>query len=263
MRKLGIIGLSIIALFTAAAVALAADPAVVTLTGSITGDDGATAKKPKNGTVKVKFNVNVESESTADRITYTLPSDLKLDGGGFKTCSEDQIAQGGEEACPDGSQVGTGTAKATLSGPDPTELLFDIKIYAAGKDKVTLSLVTQLFQTAITGNITGGNKLDVVVPQRVYSPVSGLYTYITEVDATLGPAKTKVKKKVTVKVKRKNRKKGQSKFVKRKRTRKVDKYFAAVSGCSSTRTFAVSLNLIPNPEPPPTSPIGASATGPC
>lgn len=62
MRKLGITGLTMAALLAAAAVALAAAPAVVTLTGSVTPSGPA-----KNGTLKLDFVVNAESQSTFAR----------------------------------------------------------------------------------------------------------------------------------------------------------------------------------------------------
>ena len=244
MRKLVLIGLTLTAMsaVTAVAVAQYAMP-VMTANGSIVAakKGKSSKKKPKNATVNVGFNINPESRTTIDSITFTLPKDIRLDGTGFRTCAADAINASGPSVCRKGSQVGTGTAQAVLGGPNPSPLNFTVTIYAGGRKSLTLFLETALFNIAIPATIVG-QKVIVPIPERVYRPVGGLYAYVTSVNAKLGPAKVRT----------------------RKGRKRKTRYFASLRGCSSkTHAFSVTVTTRPNPNPPPVPSLTASATSPC
>jgi hypothetical protein len=241
VKKLALVALTVTTAFACVAVALAQTAPTITSTFKITPSKAGTKKKPKNGLVNTVFNVNAESESTLKRIEYTIPKGVKLDGTGFPTCSDEYIAANGDEGCPKGSKVGTGAATALL-GPQKSQLNFDVEVYAAGPKALTLYLKTSLFTIPIPATIVG-QKVAFDIPERVQSPVNGLYSYVTSVTANLGrqtaiPATTKVKGKT--------------------------RYFASVIGCTGGKhTGAVKAFLANNPNPPSVPFISATATSKC
>jgi hypothetical protein len=258
VRKLVLIGLTIMAVFAMAAVAVAQyNVPVIDGTLTITPKNAGTKKKPANGLVTTIFNVNPESDSTLSRIEYTIPKNVKLSGKGFKSCSADFINANGDDGCPKGSKVGTGAATALL-GPQKSQLNFDVEVYVAGPKALTLYLQTSLFNIAIPATING-QVVAFDIPERVQRPVSGLYSYVTSVTARLGkqtgiPATTKIKKKVTVK---KNGKK-------KKVTRKVKVPFASVVGCTGGQhTGGVKAFLASNPNPPQVPFLQATTQSAC
>ena len=248
MRRLVLVGLTLTTVFAIAAVAIAQTYAVPTLTGQLkvlpTKKSG-TKKNPKNALIDTRFQVNAESNSTIRRIEYTIPKNVKLNGTGFKKCTVDFISQNGDDACPAGSKVGTGSAVALL-GPSKSRLDFDIEIYAAGAKTLSLYLQTNLFNVAIPGQIVG-QKVNVDIPERVQRPVPGLYAYVTEVNALLGkqagiPAAVKTGK-------------GKS-----RRTR----FFASLQGCQKGRHVGgVKIFFVANPSPPPFESLSTKATSNC
>jgi hypothetical protein len=247
LRKLVLIGLTVTAVFAIAAVAIAqyALP-TMTVETAITPAKGGTKKKPKNALVHTVFRVNADSNSTLKRIEYAIPSKIKLDGTGFKTCSVQTIAAKGESACPKGSRVGTGAATALL-GPQKSPLNFSVNVYAAGKKSLTLYLVTSLFTLPIPATITADNKVVFDIPDRVQQPVPGLYSYVTSVTADLG-------KQPGIKASVKTGK------GKKRKTR----YFASLRGCSGKKhTLGVTAFLADNPNPPKQPSISGTGTSAC
>jgi hypothetical protein len=241
VKKLVLVALTVTTAFACVAVALAQTAPTITSTFKITPSKAGTKAKPKNGLVNVVFNVNPESESTLSRIEYTIPKGVKLDGTGFPICTDEYIAANGDEGCPKGSKVGTGAATALL-GPQKSTLNFDVEVYAAGPKALTLYLKTSLFTIPIPADIKG-QVVSFDIPERVQSPVSGLYSYVTSVTANLGKQSGVT---ATTKVKGKTR------------------YFASVISCKGGKhSGAVKAFLAANPDPPSVPSISATGTSKC
>jgi hypothetical protein len=205
LKKLGILGLAGAAMLALPGAAVAQLPdLVITPTASVSPNKAGTKKKPKNGTLRVGFTVNPESRRTVDRITLYFPKNMKIDGKGFKTCSVEKLNTDLSGAdCPKGSKIGEGTAGALL-GPAVNPITFKTELYAAGRNKIALFLIGQGIdvQVAFPGPIKKstdkrfGQQADIDIPPQVQSPALNLFSYITNVDTTIGgSAKVKVGKK--------------------------------------------------------------------
>ena len=258
MRKLVLIGLTVISVFAVAAVAVAQYNVapVVTVSGTITPAKGGSKKKPLPASTSIKFDVNPESNSTLAGIDYGIPKSLKISGAGFAKCSATTINNKGETQCPTKAKVGTGAATALL-GPGKTPIQFTVNVYANGASGLTLALkqTNGAVQVAFDGKIANGH-ITLTIPPNVQQPAPGLYSYVTSVTANLGPAKaTKtVKKKVKVKGKKK------------KKTIKVKKHYNLVSrvGCiNNADVIDVKLALANNPNPPSVNPATGNVSKPC
>lgn len=256
MRKLVLMGLTVMTVFALAAIAIAqtSAPAVVTVTGTVTPAKGGTKTKPINASTSIKFDVNPESNSTLAGIDYGIPRSLKISGAGFAKCSATTINNKGETQCPTKAKVGTGAATALL-GPGKTPIQFTVNVYANGSDGLTLALkqTNGSVQVAFDAKIAN-NRVAFTIPSNVQQPAPGLYSYVTSVTANLGPAKSVkyIKKRVRVKGK--------------KKTIKVKKTYFLVSriGCiNNADVIDVKLALANNPNPPAQNPITGNVSKPC
>jgi hypothetical protein len=247
LRKLALIGLTFTVVLALAAVAIAqyAQPAITSMEGSVTPSNAGTKKKPKNGYIHIKFNVNKESFSTLRRIEYTIPKTLKLDGTGFPVCTADMIGSSGESVCPKKSLIGKGASTALL-GPGQAPLLFKVNVYVAGKKSLTLSLTNPTTSAVFAAKISKSGKVGFDIPESVQNPTggpNGPYTYVTSVTADLGkqsgiPASVKKGGKTH--------------------------YFVSSIGCKSKKyTIGVEAFLADNPDPPSKSSITGSAKAGC
>ena len=259
LRRIAIIGTALGVMLAMAAVAIAQAPVVVTITtAKLTPNSAGTPKKPKNGSAEVEFTVNRESNVTADRIEFFLPSNMKLSGKGFKYCPASKInAERTTKNCPAGSKVGTGAATAYAGN---TRIDYAITIYAGSEKEIAMNLAGNVTVPALRGIISPGGspygqKITVDIPDEVQKPIPNLYSAITYVKAKLGPATGKTK--VTKRVRRNGR------LVRRKVT--VPTYFVGTTGCPSDKThdFEVRLRFVPNPNPPAQGDAAAKATGAC
>lgn len=239
MRKLVLAGLTVTALFAFGAVAIAQyQVPVLAATGKITPAKGGTKKKPKNALVNAVFTVNRESNSTLRRIEYTIPNNVKLNGTGFKTCSEATIGGSGESACNPKARVGTGAATAFLgSGPNASKLEFSVNVYVAGKQSLVLALKNSLVGTVPIPATISGQTVSFDIPTRVQNPTggpNGPFSYVTSVTANLG------------------KQPGISASVKTgKGKKRKTRYFASLRGCTGgVHTGAVKAFLANNPNPP-------------
>ena len=257
MRKVILVGLSAVVALAVAAVALAQYnvPPQVVLTGKVTPTSGGNKKSPKNASASASFTVNKESRSTVKTFTFFFPKNIVLSGKGFRYCTADAIDNNGPDSCPKGSQVGSGTATALL-GATQTPLNFQIKIFAASKNEVSMFLSGASAVPALRGIISaaGGKynqKMTVEVPDQVQQPVKGVYSYLTSVSAKLGPAKSTIK--VTKKVK------GKKKKVKK------NVFFTSLTGCPAEKAhhIGVRLDLAANPDPPVEGSITVDDTDAC
>lgn len=263
MRKLVLIGLTVTTVFALAAVAVAqyAIP-TVTVTAGTTPAKGGSKKKPKNAATKIRFDVNPDSNSTLAGIDYGIPKNLRVSGKGFPKCSASTVNAKGEGACPKNSKVGTGGA-TTLLGPGKAQIQFAVGVYANGKRGLTLALKQDPapanggVQVAFPATIKK-NRVAFEIPANVQQPAPGLYSYVTTVEANLGPAKIRK----TVKVKKTVRRNGKKKRI----TVKRKKNFFLVSriGCTGGKdVFDVKLPLAPNPDPPAITPLVGTTSSPC
>ncbi|MEA2141777.1 MAG: hypothetical protein QOI64_207 [Solirubrobacteraceae bacterium] len=234
MKKLATIGLALTAMLALAAVAIAqyALP-TTTLTGKVVPTKAGTKKKPANGSVEMEFKVNGrESNVTASEIEFLIDKDIRISGKGLPFCPATKIQNEGEASCPKGSKVGDGSAEA-LVGPNNTQFLFTITIYAASANEIAMQLKGPISKV-LTGKITNasgefGQKISVAIPPEVQQPIKGLYAKITRVKAKLG------KKQGSV---------GRGK--KKKKTN-----FVGIQGCGSKQHhLGVRLTFAPNPNPP-------------
>lgn len=227
----------LVALCAVAAVAFAQTPPTIIPEFKVTPAKSGTKKKPKNSLVYTKGTLQGDGDFTLSRMEYTIPSTIKIAGTGFKTCSSDFINANGDDKCPAGSKVGTGAATALL-GPDKSQLDFDVEVYAAGPKALTIYLQTSLFNIAIDGTING-RIVGFDLPERVQSPVPGLYAYVTSVTAALG------------------KQKGIS-------AKSGKRFFASTVGCKNGRhAGSVEVFLAPNPDPPPVESVKVAASSPC
>jgi hypothetical protein len=233
LKRLAITGLAILAplAMTSTAMAQVADP-VITPSASVTPTKGGTKKKPKNAKVRLAFTVNKEARKTLSGINYFVPSNLKLSGKGFPSCSASKINAKGEAACAKGSKVGAGTATAVL-GPGQQPLNFTVNVYSGGNAELALSLkgaVDIAFKAPIVkAGSPYGQEIKVTIPASVQSPAPSLYSYVTSVDTTIGG---KFTKKVTKKVH------GKKKKV------KVTYSYASLTGCPTSGAHTAGVQLL-------------------
>ncbi len=213
----------------------------ITPTFTATPRDAGTKAKPKNASVFTKGVIDDDVNATLSRMEYTVPRTIKLDGTGFKRCPPEQVDLRGESSCPPGSQIGTGSATARLSGPNPQNLNFTIKVYANGPKALTISLVgivSDAFPATIKGRVVGFD-----IPPNVQQPIPGLYTYVTSIESRLGKQKG-ISGAARVKGKK--------------------RYFASVIGCTNGRHAGkVKGFLAPNPDPPIVPSAEVRASSPC
>ena len=185
---------------------------------------------------------------------FNLPTNLKLDGTGFKYCPATKITADQSPAkCPKGSKIGSGTAVAYAGS---ARLDYVISIYAGSKNEIALYLAGNTPLPALRGVISDaglqyGQKITIDIPEQVQKPIPNLYSAITETHAKIGPASGK--KTVTKRVRGK------------KRRVKVKTYFVQRTGCPSNKTqaYGVRLRFVPNPNQPPQGGAEAKATQTC
>jgi hypothetical protein len=186
----------IVALAAMVSIALTAASAFAaldhTVTAKVTPSKAGTKKKPRN--IKVSAGVNVvrtapdATNPTAGRIEFYLPKQFAFNNKRFKKCSKAALDTQGVSACPKGSQIGSGTASATV-GPTDAPLDFDTTFFNSGSKSIAIHLqrvtiVNGQRQDAEgsfaspTGKLTKasgkyGTKLTVVVPETVKNTTAG------------------------------------------------------------------------------------------
>ena len=233
MKKVRIAAVAGVATLSLAVPAVAQTPPLeVTVTGTVKAAKGkaATKKKPKNATVRFSFTANAESKKTASTLVLRYPETIKLSGKGFPTCDIQTVADD-PAGCPKGSQIGQGSASASLNGV--TDLDFETRVYVNGANEVALYLreTGELgFQFAFPGVISKaskpyGQQVRISIPPAVQFPAQGLEAYITGVDATIG-----------------------GKFTKGKGKRKKTYFAASLTGCPADKThdFGLDITYVPN-----------------
>ena len=200
MKKVITPALAVVALCAAAAVAVAQyQLPVVNVSGSVTPlqktAKDPTKKNPRNVSISFKAEVPKEARVTAKTITIKTDKNVGLSGRGFKFCPYATLASRGPSACPKGSEIGKGLAKAVL-GPNQTPLTYTVRIFASGAVDVSLLLTgSPTVPAPLKGKISSkGTKLTISVPPEVQQPVKGLYASVTELQGKIDAVVKKNKK---------------------------------------------------------------------
>lgn len=238
MRKTPMLALGLLAslAFTGGAVAQAPTPSHTTDMG-ITPSKAGTSKKPRGVTKwKLAISNNKASGTTASKIEISFPKTLKLNTKGFATCSEAKLNETGPSSCPSKSRLGGGTASAVL-GPTsaaPTPLEFKNTFYVGSATTVFVFLQqTNGDVVRVLGGKIGkaggryGQKLTITIPEDLQQPLTGTYSALTDIAASLsGTAGTGSKKHS----------------------------FLESTGCTGGKWgFQTKITYVPNPNPPAAS----------
>jgi hypothetical protein len=190
---------AVIAALTALAFATVAvaqgDPATLNVT--VSPKKAGTKKKPKNESLRLAI-VNNDQSRTMSSLDITMPKTLTVSGKGFKTCSADTLDNETKAACPKGSKVGSGVAKAILgvNNADPTKrvnLTFNVTAFVGGKNKINFYLegIVNVTSPGTLSKKNGKQVLHIDVPPAAQSPDGGLtFAGLVSLDTTLkGTAK--------------------------------------------------------------------------
>ena len=204
-------------LIAAAVAALAlAGASVVYATGVVTQhyesgvspSKAGTVKKPKPVALKLHLFVTTSDGSVPPAANHDLiyfATGIALNSTKFKSCALETLndSSKGPSACPAGSKIGGGTAKAHI-GSDPkgqdesiTVTLFNgpkgkaVEIYLNGTSPAQIQ---GAFQAKLVPIRSGpfGLKLDTVIPKSLYEPITGLFTPLTDFNVSI-KASTRVK----------------------------------------------------------------------
>jgi hypothetical protein len=217
-----------------------------TLSAKPTGKAG-TKNKPRNvvlstGVAVVRTPPDAQNP-TVSTIDFLFPKEFTFNTKLFKTCSKSMLGSEGVAGCPKGSQIGEGTADATL-GPGDVPLFFKTTFFNAGGTKLVIHLQAvnasgqplEGTYESPTGTFTKaggkyGRKLRVAIPVGVQRP-AGTYSKLVKLDFRLD-----------------------------------DKYkgktFTQSTGCRSSYSFSSRLAYEPNPAPPSVSSTTKTAKAPC
>ena len=200
MKKVITLALAAAALCAVAAVAVAQyQLPVVTVTGEIKPLQKAakdpTKSKPRNVSVEFKAEIPKEARVTAKTIKIKLDKNVNLSGSGFKHCAYNTLATKGASACPKGSEIGKGGAKAVV-GPNQAPLTYTIRLFSSGANDMSLLLSGGVSVPApLKGRLSSkGRLLTIAVPAEVQQPVKGLYASVTELSGKIDAVVKKNKK---------------------------------------------------------------------
>jgi hypothetical protein len=167
----------------------------VTSEASVWFSPGQPADNALRLIVRIRDDANPDVvPGMAERVTAYLPADVTLLGDGFPRCSLETIGQSGIEACPDGSQLGSGTVKGRL-GPAGVSLEFNAFVVngsSPGSVILYLALPNSPVTIAFEGQLLPsddpdpafGSMLDVSIPPELRRP-GGLDHVITDIDVLL------------------------------------------------------------------------------
>jgi hypothetical protein len=130
---------------------------------------------------------------TTERLTVYLPPEVTLQSESFPRCSLGTIEQSGVEACPDGSQLGSGTIEGLLgpasvleldafvvNGSTPGALIFVTAVKGSGLRPPPFEA-----QLAPSDDAAFGSMLVVPIPLVLQQPVPGIYFALTKLDVLL------------------------------------------------------------------------------
>jgi hypothetical protein len=140
----------------------------------------------------VHISDDAEPPATTASVTAYLPPDVSLQGDGFPRCSLATIAQAGVEACPDGSQLGSGTIRGLVGAARAPVEFGAYVVNGSSPGGVIFHLfIPGSLQFAFEGQVVPsndpafGSMLVVPIPPELQQPVPGIYHAITDFDLLL------------------------------------------------------------------------------
>lgn len=186
---------SLIALAAAAAVALAAPAAAdaqstVTFDAGLSPSSGATKRKPKSATVRLAVELPGSTRRTVGRVTFRLPTQLRLHGTGFPACPGTQVAAFGEASCPAGSRVGSMLVTGALGTTAAVPVAWTANVFVASATTLAIAfrgLTPAVIEARVTGS---GRRLSLDLPEALRTPLAGFSAYTDGVSVSLGATRT-------------------------------------------------------------------------
>jgi hypothetical protein len=214
-------------------IAIAQTPAPsIESTASVSPTKAGTKSKPKAETLKLSVKNNVESKTTAEKITITFPSTLKISTKGLDQCTaSDEELIANASVCSK-AKAGKGTARAVLNpfAATPGPLQFNVVPYV-GKNEL-LFLLSGSADAVLHGKISG-KKMTIVITPQLQQPVPGVYSALNDLATTI------------------SKKKGKNSLI-------------TSTGCKSKKhTIGVSISYVGNPNPPAASSASKPADAKC
>jgi hypothetical protein len=210
LRKYLIVALAGVAAIAFSAVAFAQLPAPAPKMEIKSGKAKAgTKKKPKNVTLDLFVENNVESKTTMDTLDVHMPKAFVLNGAGLPKCDYAKLATEGTDACPKGSKAGTGAANAVLGphGAAPSPLAFTVTAFNGGKKEILFWLDQDGgdVEAALKGVVKKskgkyGQVLSIKVPDgkgeyaafpNIQQPAPGVYSALVDLGAKISLKKGK------------------------------------------------------------------------
>jgi hypothetical protein len=198
LRKYLTAAVAAVAAFSVTAVAIAQNPAP-TPTAEVTVSPKRAGKKnkPKPVALGIFVENTKESKTTASDIQIDFPSTLRVSGKGLKKCSLTVLGQGGPDACPAKSKVGSGVAHAVL-GPhgSAVPLTLDVTALVGGPKNVFFYVKVQGVDVAgvLNAKVTKkGSRLTMSIPESLKKPDGVTYSALTDLDVDIKRASKVVK----------------------------------------------------------------------
>jgi hypothetical protein len=165
--------------------------------------NAGTKRKPTS--TRIHFvATNEDVSQTAERIKIWIPKTLKINTRGFKRCSVNTLSNQGPNACPNGSEVGGGTALAragvNVNPTNPPQLPFDVRAFVSGKNGIVFHIRSTNPGIDITAVAPGklrrasgkfGQLLDVTIPYTPAQFYLGQYNGLEQLDVTIGGKRRK------------------------------------------------------------------------
>ena len=163
-----------------ASIAYAQNPAPsIESTASVSPTKAGTKSKPKAETLKLSVKNNVDSKTTAEKITITFPSTLKISTKGLDQCKASDEELIDKPSLCSKAKAGSGSARAVLNpnAPAPGPLSFKVVPYV-GKNEV-LFLLSGSADAVLHGKISG-KKMTIVITPQLQQPVPGTYSALND-----------------------------------------------------------------------------------
>jgi hypothetical protein len=190
LRKYLVASLAAATAIACAGVAIAqSTPASMTVT--VSPKKAGTKPKPKSTQLSLAI-VNNDTKRTMSALDITMPKTLALSTKGFPACTVDTLDNKTKSACPRGSKVGSGVAKAILgvNNPDPSKqsnLTFIVTAFTGGKDKVNFYLegIVKVTAPGTLSKKGGKQVLHIQVPDAAQQPAPGVYAGLVSLETTL------------------------------------------------------------------------------
>jgi len=150
-------------------IAFAQNPAPsIESTASVSPTKAGTKSKPKGETLKLSVKNNVDSKTTAEKITITFPSTLKISTKGLDQCKASDEELIADSSVCSKAKAGSGSARAILNPNAPAPLNFKVVPYV-GKNEV-LFLLSGSADAVLHGKISG-KKMTIVITPQLQQPV--------------------------------------------------------------------------------------------